>query len=155
VKKRLGSFRWGALAVLGIGAVLGATVLSPVFAKSQKTASTKYVNKRINKKLKSTPNLQFVRSDKVTVGAGADGSAIATCPSGYYATGGGGVYPALTGVQVLQSNPSNGAVAAAGFTAWEYRIRNQGGQPREIRAYVVCAKTNKVVGNYTPGSSPF
>jgi len=96
--------------------------------------------------------LTYNRSDIVSVAAGADGSAIAVCPSGTSATGGGGAYPAASMVQILQSNPSNGTVGQAGFTAWEIRIRNGAAVPRNLRAYVICAKKD-TTGNYTPGAA--
>lgn len=96
--------------------------------------------------------LNYIRSEIVVVAAGTDGSAIAECPTGEVATGGGGAYPAANTVQVLQSNPSNGTVGEAGFTAWEFRIRNNSGIPRNLRAYVICDARDST-GNYSPGDS--
>jgi hypothetical protein len=135
-------------ALLVAGAAIGLVALSPVAADSggeqaKTSARVPY----------SPPIVRYFRSAQVQVGIGADGSAIAKCPKLFRATGGGGVYAGATGVQVLQSIPSNGASQKAGRTAWEFRIRNGSAQPRNIRAYVVCVKTRRAAGNYAPGSS--
>jgi hypothetical protein len=140
--------RLGLPALVVAGAAIGAVVISPVAADSgggngASAAAVKY----------SPPIVRYIRSAKVTIANGADGSAIAQCPSLFRATGGGGAYPAAPNVQVLQSVPSNGASQKAGRTAWEFRIRNGSGFPRDIRAYVICVKTRRVGGNYTPGSA--
>ena len=97
--------------------------------------------------------VRFVRSEIVPVASGADGSAVANCPTGTFASGGGGTYPAASGVQVLRSVPSNGTVGEAGFTAWEFRIRNGAGVPRNLRAYAVCVPVDDATGNYAPGNA--
>jgi len=103
---------------------------------------------------KSLDQLKFVRTNPaVTVNAGDDGSAIANCPSGFKATGGGGTYPVENGVQVIDSVPINGTAGQAGFTGWEFSIRNLGSFARNLRAYVICAKAGSASGNYSPGSS--
>lgn len=98
--------------------------------------------------------VRFVRSEVVVVANGADGSAVADCPQpGTFASGGGGTYPAASGVQVLRSVPSNGTAGEAGFTAWEFRIRNGSGVPRNLRAYAVCVPVDDATGNYAPGNA--
>ncbi len=85
-----------------------------------------------------------------------NGAAIAACPPGETATGGGGAVPSANGVQVERSYPSNGTQTQAGYTAWEFEIRNNGAVPRNIRAYVICTKaTNNDNSNYVPGVNPF
>ena len=92
--------------------------------------------------------------NSVCGGSSADGSAVADCPQpGTFASGGGGTYPAASGVQVLRSVPSNGTVGEAGFTAWEFRIRNGAGVPRNLRAYAVCVPVDDATGNYAPGNA--
>jgi hypothetical protein len=98
--------------------------------------------------------LEYVRSNVVTVPSGADGTAHARCPAGTFVTGGGGTHPDADNVVVLRSYPSNGSQNAAGFTAWEYRVRNtspDAGLARNIRAYAICARTDGATGNYRPG----
>jgi len=134
--------------LLVAGAAIGTVVLSPVAADSGGEGASAAARVPY-----SPPIMRYFRSDKVTVPAGEDGSAIAKCPKLYRATGGGGAYPASPDVQVLQSVPSNGTSQKVGRTAWEFRIRNGFTFAREIRAYVICVKTRRVGGNYTPGSA--
>jgi hypothetical protein len=159
--------RWPTLAMVLAGFVIGAIVISPVGAaiapnikKVVKKGDKKTLKKAVNKSLAqgdkryAGAKLQYIRSAQVTVNAGEDGSAIASCPSGTAATGGGGLYPAATGVQILHSAPSNGTAGSAGFTAWEFRIRNGFTLPRTIRAYVVCASVGgNTSGNYAAGDA--
>ena len=98
--------------------------------------------------------VRFVRSQVVVVAVGADESAVANCPQpGTFASGGGGTYPAASGVQVLRSVPSNGTAGQAGFTAWEFRVRNNSGVARNLRAYAVCVPVDDATGNYAPGNA--
>jgi hypothetical protein len=67
----------------------------------------------------------------VQVGAGGDGTATATCPSGSTATGGG--FDTTTGIDVLSSVP-----ASDGTQSWEVDAQNPTGVGGEFRARVVC-----------------
>jgi hypothetical protein len=157
--------RLPAVWMLIVGIAIGAVIVSPVGAaiapnikKVVKKGDKKTLKKAVKKSLAqgdkrfAGAKLQYERSAVVTVDAGADGSAVATCPTGTSATGGGGAYPAATGVQILQSTPSNGTIGSAGFSGWEFRIRNGAGVPRNIRAYVICASVGgNTSGNYNQG----
>jgi hypothetical protein len=155
--------RWPSLLLIVAGLVIGAVTVSSVTASPIGGSVKKAIKKGDKKTLKKAlaigdkryagGTLQYVRSDAVTVATGADGSAIAKCPTGTAATGGGGIYPAANSVQILRSNPSNGTEGQAGFTAWEFRIRNGFGFDRAIRAYVICASVANTSGNYTPGAA--
>jgi hypothetical protein len=100
----------------------------------------------------SLNELRFVRSASVDIAPDSVGSAVATCPTGFTATGGGGAYVADGTVQVVRSVPTNGIAGSAGFRAWEFRIVNSPGAPRPLRAYVVCARADNVTANYSPGA---
>ena len=97
--------------------------------------------------------LEYIRSNSVDVAAGSDGTAIASCPSGKFATGGGGAAASQNQVHVLGSHPANGNQGQAGFTAWEYKIRNEGVNPVSFRAYVVCASAKATPSNYNAGEA--
>jgi hypothetical protein len=97
--------------------------------------------------------LEYVRSNTVQVGTLTDGSAIASCPSGKFATGGGGVTSSQNDIHVIASHPANGNQGQAGYTAWEYRVRNQGGSSIDVRAYVVCASAKATPANYNAGEA--
>ena len=126
------------VAVIALVAALAGTAVA-----EQATTSAKPVTKKKAKKIsikqinKAAPTLsvgsaaaldevEFIRSEKVTVPIGQDGGAIANCPEGKVATGGGGAFPGLSGVNYQRSYPSNGNSNEAGYTAWEFQIRNGG-----------------------------
>jgi hypothetical protein len=105
-------------------------------------------------------NLEYVRSSSTTVAPSANGSAIATCPSGKFVTGGGGAGLDVSGAGLTEvaSHPSNGTQGQLGYTAWEYRVHNASGSPHTINAYAVCASLkpgtgqNPTPSNYNNGS---
>jgi hypothetical protein len=161
------------VAVVALVAALAGTAVAGPGAETSKLtkAKVKLVSQKQARKVlkQEAPNLEvgsataltqleYIQSNVVTVPAGDDGSAIATCPANKYATGGGGVYPGASGVQVLSDHPSNGSQGQVGYNAWEYRVRNGAGVPRDIRAYVICASlkgaqgANLTPSNYTAGS---
>ena len=154
------------VAVMALVAALAGTAVAQEAGTSAKPVTKKKVKKIADKRIsKAAPGLavasagaleevEYVRSDVVTVPAGLSGGAIATCPEGKVATGGGGAFPGLSGTNWERSYPSNGNTNQAGFTAWEFAIRNQGGQPRNIRAYVICVNANSTTANYTEGANP-
>jgi hypothetical protein len=115
-------------AIAGPGAVSSKLNKAKVKQVSQKQA-TKVLNKEEPTldvaSAVSLGELEYVQSNVVTVPDTQDGSAIANCPPGKFATGGGG--------------------------GWEYRIRNGAGVPRNIRAYVICASAKATTGNYAAG----
>jgi hypothetical protein len=146
----------------GPGAVASKLTKSKVKTISQKQANKVLKQQAPNLEVGSAvalTQLEYVQSNVVTVNAGEDGSAIANCPAGKFATGGGGAYPAASGVQVINDHPTNGNVEQAGYTGWEYRIRNGSAVPRNLRAYVICASLKAASGqnptpsNYTAGES--
>jgi hypothetical protein len=103
-------------------------------------------------------NLEYVRSSSTTVNPAQTASATATCPSGKFATGGGGAGPDVTSLVTLADHPSNGNQGQLGYTAWEYRVHNDGGAPHTIHSYAICASLKGATGanltpsNYTAGT---
>jgi hypothetical protein len=142
-------------------------VASKITRAKVKTIATKKANKAIKQQAPglevgsatALTNLEYVRSNSVTVAPGANGSAIATCPANKFATGGGGAGADVTSLETLASHPSNGTQGQLGYTAWEYRVHNSGAAPHNITAYVICASLKASAGqnptpsNYTAGTA--
>jgi hypothetical protein len=103
--------------------------------------------------------LEYVRSSSTTVNPGQTASAIATCPSGKFVTGGGGAGADVTSLETLADHPSSGNPSQLGYTAWEYRVHNSGAAPHTINAYAICANLKAAAGqnatpsNYTVGQT--
>jgi len=97
--------------------------------------------------------LEYIRSSSTTVNPGETGSAIATCPSGKFVTGGGGAGADVTSLETLASHPASGNQGQLGFTAWEYRVHNSGGAPHTINAYAICVPAKATPSNYTVGQT--
>jgi hypothetical protein len=165
------------VAVVALVAALAGTAVADPGAVASKITRSKVktiAERKANKAIKQqAPNLQvgsataltqleYIRTNPVTVPAGANGSAIATCPAGKYATGGGGASQDVTSGGALTevaSHPSNGTQGQLGYTAWEYRVHNSSGAPHNINAYVICASLKAAQGqnvtpsNYTAGTA--
>lgn len=140
--------RGRAAGLLAAGAAVGLVALSPVGADSGGGGEQAKSAARVPY---SPPIVRYFRSARVSVAGNSTGSAIAKCPKLYRATGGGGVFLPGNNVAMVHSIPSNGVSQKAGRTAWEFRVENNTGQARNVRAYVICVKTRRVGGNYNPG----
>jgi hypothetical protein len=149
-----------------VAALAGTAVAADPVAKKPVTKNKvkKIANKQIKKKASGLSvgsadalnEAQYIRSDISFVSPGNAGSAIARCPEGTHAVGGGGVQgaegaPPENAVQLLRSTPSNGTAGKAGNTAWEFRVQSNADGPLQFRAYVICAGVGSPTGNYNPG----
>ena len=91
----------------------------------------------------------YRRSAQVTISNGVENFAIAACPSGHEAVGGGG-YVSNANMLIVNSYPSN-AAGLTGFTAWTTYARNNSGQDGTLRAYVVCVNASATDADYAAG----
>jgi protein-disulfide isomerase len=146
----------------GPGAVASKLTKSKVKTISQKQANKVLKQEAPNLEVGSAvalTQLEYVRSSSTTVNPGQTDSAIATCPSGKFVTGGGGAGADVTSLETLADHPSTGNPNQLGYTAWEYRVHNSGGAPHTINAYAICANLKAATGqnatpsNYTVGQT--
>jgi hypothetical protein len=154
------------VAVIALVAALAGTAVAEQATTSAKPVTKKKVKKISKKEInKAAPTLsvgsafaldelEYVRSNRVTVPVGANGRATAVCPDGMAATGGGGAFTGASGLNIQRSYPSDGNDFRAGFTAWEFQVRNQSANTQNIRAYVICANAETTPANYEPGAHP-
>ena len=156
------------VAVVALVAALAGTAVADSGAVASKITRSKVktiAERKANKAIKQqAPNLEvgsataltqleYVRSSSTTVAPNSNGSAIATCPTGKFVTGGGGAGPDITSVETLASHPSNGNQGQLGYTAWEYRVHNSSAAPHNITAYAICANLKAAQGgNPTPSN---
>jgi hypothetical protein len=143
-------------AVAGPGAVTSKLSKAKVKLISQKQAKKVLKQEAPNLTVgaaNALTDLEYVRSNATTVNPAQSGSAIATCPSGKYVTGGGGAGADVTSLETLASHPSNGNQGQLGYTAWEYRVHNSGAAPHAVTAYAICASLKGAQGaNLTPSN---
>lgn len=156
---------------LVVGVIALVAALAGTAVAEQATISAKPVTKKKAKKIakkeikKAAPGLsvgsalaldelEYIRSGRVTVPDGQSARATANCPDGKVATGGGGAFAGAAGVNIQRSFPSNGNSFEAGYTAWEFQVRNASGTAHNIRAYVICANVEATPANYAAGAHP-
>ena len=156
--------------VLGLaGTMMAAALMSPALAV--RLATTSYVKAKVNQAVATlraeinaanTVSRQqtYVRSNPITVTAGASTAGEVNCPAGMVVTGGGA---AVSNGDLLLNDSvptdstgaftsSFGLLGGAGMTGWGAIVTDTGGGGGSFRVYAICRTGTQTGSNYASGN---